>query len=75
MKRSFYHYVLTLKGATKPTDESTFAENVSNDITFPKQADNYDVVSEYLEMSTDYLSNMDIFDTIWLKYLEHNKGT
>ncbi len=72
MKRSFYHYVLTLKGATKPTIESKFAEDVSQDIMFPKQADSYQELSDYLEMSTDYLPNMDIFDEIWHKYLEHN---
>ena len=72
LKRSFYHYVLTLRGATMPTAESIFASHVGVDSLFPKHTASYDELATYLEMETDYLPNMDIFDEIWQKYLEHN---
>ncbi|QIL46622.1 YozE family protein [Vagococcus coleopterorum] len=72
MKRSFYHYILTLRGP-KVTDAITeFANNVGNDITFPKHTSDYDEVSDYLELSSSYLSSMDIFDKTWELYLENN---
>ncbi|MGC3746288.1 YozE family protein, partial [Enterococcus faecalis] len=39
---------------------------------FPKQTEDYHELSSYLEMNADYLSNMDIFDELWEKYLENN---
>ena len=72
MKRSFYHYVLTLKGATFPNEESHFADAVSLDGMFPKHTTDYQEVSDYLELSTDYMPSMDLFDIVWQKYVENN---
>ncbi len=46
---------------------------LAEDIQFPKQTEDYHELSSYLEMNADYLSNMDIFDELWEKYLENNK--
>ncbi|MDN6639537.1 MAG: YozE family protein [Tetragenococcus sp.] len=73
MKRSFYHYLMTLRGPNPSDEEQVFANQASKDIQFPKQSDNYEEISDYLEMNVDYLSNMDIFDRIWRKYLENNR--
>lgn len=72
MRRSFYHYLMTLKGPAKDP-ETDFANEAAKDIQFPKQTEDYHELSSYLEMNADYLSNMDIFDELWEKYLENNK--
>ncbi|HLQ40002.1 MAG TPA: YozE family protein [Tetragenococcus sp.] len=72
MTRSFYHYLMTLKGPD-PTDEiQVFANDASQDIQFPKHSESYEEISNYLELTVDYLPNMDIFDRVWQKYLENN---
>ncbi|MFK4565720.1 YozE family protein [Enterococcus sp. UD-01] len=72
MRRSFYHYLMTLRAPVK-TEESQFANNAAKDIQFPKQSEDYHELSTYLELSVDYLPNMLIFDEVWQKYLENNK--
>ncbi|MGX7127227.1 YozE family protein [Enterococcus wangshanyuanii] len=72
MRRSFYHYLMTLR-APKKTAESQFANDAAKDIQFPKQSEDYHEISSYLEMNVDYVSNMFIFDELWEKYLENNK--
>lgn len=73
MRRSFYHYILTFKGGSHKLPETTFAENVGADIQFPKQSEDYHEISSYLEMSVDYLENMNFFDQLWEQYLENNQ--
>jgi len=73
MKRSFYHYLMTLRGPNAADEIQVFANNAEKDIQFPKQSDSYEEISDYLEMNVDYLSNMDVFDRVWQKYLENNR--
>lgn len=73
MRRSFYHYLMTLRGPSHTDEEQIFATHVGHDIQFPKHTSDYHEISTYLEMNVDYLSSMDIFDRIWDKYLENNK--
>lgn len=72
MRRSFYHYLMTLRTPQK-TAESQFAEHVAKDNQFPKQSENYHELSTYLEMDVDYLPTMFIFDEVWEKYLENSR--
>ncbi len=72
MRRSFYHYLMTLKGPAKDP-RTDFAMKRPKIFSFPKQTEDYHELSSYLEMNADYLSNMDIFDELWEKYLENNK--
>lgn len=72
MRRSFYHYILTLRGPKIEDEITLFANEVGNDITFPKQSIDYDEISNYLELSSNYIENMDIFDQAWERYLETN---
>ena len=37
---------------------------------FQKQADDYDSLSQYLELNGTYLPSMVIFDNAWTKYEE-----
>lgn len=73
MRRSFYHYLMTLKGPDHRDPEQVFAEHVSRDIQFPKHTDDYHEISSYLEMNANYIDNMDLFDQIWEKYEENNR--
>lgn len=72
MRRSFYHYLMTLKGPANDV-QTQFANDAAKDIQFPKHAQDYHELSSYLEMNTDYLGNMQIFDELWDQYLENNK--
>lgn len=72
MRRSFYHYLMTLKGPGGDA-ETNFANHAAKDIQFPKQSEDYHELSTYLEMNSDYLTNMHIFDALWEKYLENNQ--
>ncbi|KRN97007.1 hypothetical protein IV55_GL000883 [Furfurilactobacillus siliginis] len=49
---------------------ATFANNAFLDQAFPKQSDDFDDVSRYLEMNGNYLPSMDIFDEAWHLYIE-----
>jgi len=73
MRRSFYQYLMTLKGPSYLDEEQIFATHASHDIQFPKHSDDYEDISSYLELNVDYLENMDLFDAIWQKYLENNQ--
>lgn len=73
MRRSFYQYLMTLKGPSHLDEEQIFATRASHDIQFPKHSDDYEDISSYLELNVDYLENMDLFDAIWQKYLENNQ--
>ncbi|MGX7196646.1 YozE family protein [Enterococcus olivae] len=73
MRRSFYHYLMTLKGPSHIDEEQIFATHASHDIQFPKHTDDYEEVSSYLELNVDYLENMDLFDRIWEKYQDNNR--
>ncbi|MGX7162651.1 YozE family protein [Enterococcus massiliensis] len=73
MYKSFYHYLMAVKGPNHRDEAQVFATHASHDIQFPKQSTDYHELSTYLEMSVDYLPTMDIFDRLWERYLEENK--
>ncbi|WP_086347627.1 YozE family protein [Candidatus Enterococcus clewellii] len=72
MRRSFYHYLITLKGPAA-NDETQFANAAAKDIRFPKHSEDYHEISSYLEMEVNYLPTMTVFDELWEKYLENNR--
>lgn len=64
--KSFYHFVLTYRGAAD--DKGHFAEAMFNDSMFPKTATDFNELSAYIEMQADpYLSTY-IFDELWEIY-------
>ncbi|MHC5248229.1 YozE family protein [Enterococcus sp. LJL90] len=73
MKRSFYHYVMTLRGPNTKITETKLANEIGNDIQFPKQSSDYHEISSYLEIEGHYVENMDDFDALWEKYTENNR--
>ncbi|KRM47804.1 hypothetical protein FC51_GL000286 [Lentilactobacillus parabuchneri DSM 5707 = NBRC 107865] len=55
-------------GSTDPVAE--FANNAFYDQSFPKQEDEFDALSKYLEENATYLPTMEIFDSVWTEYQE-----
>ena len=73
MRKSFYSYLMAVKGPSHTDEAQIFATHASHDIQFPKHTDDYEEISSYLELSVDYLPSMDIFDRIWADYTENNR--
>ncbi|EXJ22603.1 hypothetical protein ADIAL_2189 [Alkalibacterium sp. AK22] len=73
MRRSFYHYVKTLRDPYKKDSATLFANAVSDDGAFPKQSSDYAELSDYLELSADYVESMLVFDQLFQDYTEKNK--
>lgn len=70
MRRSFYHYMMMHRTAMTPSGE--LAEHMFLDIAFPKQATDYQEISNYLELSVDYPVDFQLVDRLWQDYLETN---
>lgn len=75
MEMSFYQYLMTERDPYKQDEITHFANEAFKDSLFPKQSKNYDEISNHLEMNTDYLDSMTIFDDafeIYQKYYQSN---
>lgn len=70
VRQSFYRYLMTLRNLNSQDELAQFANNAFYDQAFPKQASDYDEVSQYLELNGSYLPSMTIFDQAWEAYLE-----
>ncbi|WP_290033964.1 YozE family protein [Ligilactobacillus cholophilus] len=69
-RESFYRYLMTLRDPNKHDEITQFANDAFYDQEFPKQADDYEKLSNYLEMNASYLPSMSIFDDVWQMYLD-----
>ncbi|UQS82786.1 YozE family protein [Bombilactobacillus folatiphilus] len=70
MQKSFYQYLMTQRDPNSSSLLAHFAESAFFDQTFPKQAQDYAVISEYLELNGSYLPSMDIYDDAFRQYQE-----
>lgn len=70
MELSFYQYLMTERDLHKQDDITLFANNAFNDRTFPKHSEDYEEISNYLELDGNYLPSMVIFDDAWEIYIE-----
>jgi len=68
MRRSFYEFLMTLRNADSVEPEAEFANNAFRDSSFPKHEENYQKISEYLELNAGYLPSMTIFDEAYLNF-------
>lgn len=68
-RQSFFHYLMTERNPDSYEDLAQFANNAFYDQSFPKQSQDYDELSQYLELNGNYLPSMTIFDTAWEIYL------
>ena len=71
MEKSFYQYLMTERDPYKKDDITLFANEAFNDRIFPKQSEDYEEVSQHLEMNADYLPSMLIFDEAWQRYIDN----
>ncbi len=61
---------MTQRNADSNDEVAQFANNAQNDQTFPKQEQNYEKLSDYLELNAGYLPSMSIFDKAYQMYRE-----
>lgn len=71
--KSFYTFLMKYRQPKEVDEMTKFANEAFNDHTFPKQANNYDELSRYLEMNGHYLRSMSIFDEAWDVYMLDEK--
>lgn len=64
--KSFYHYVLTYRGARD--EKGRFAEAVFEDSAFPKTETDFDELTAYIEMQAHEDMSTAIFDELWDLY-------
>ncbi|MBD5430989.1 YozE family protein [Lactobacillus agrestimuris] len=69
-RESFYRYLMTQRDPDSTDDVAQFANNAQNDPTFPRQEQDYEKLSEYLELNAGYLPSMTIFDQAYKMYQE-----
>lgn len=53
-RESFYRYLMTQRDADSADDVAQFANNAQHDLTFPKQEQDYEKLSDYLELNASY---------------------
>jgi uncharacterized protein YozE (UPF0346 family) len=68
MNKSFYHFMMKHRVPGSKDPIAQFVENMYEDHSFPKQSDDYDEISNYLELNGSYLSSMSLFDETWALY-------
>lgn len=70
MEKTFYQYLMTQRNPNSSDPIAHFADSAFYDQTFPKQSEDYNDLSNYLELNGSYLPNMDIFDKAFQHYRE-----
>ncbi|KRK87864.1 hypothetical protein LASUN_20210 [Lentilactobacillus sunkii] len=70
MQKTFYQFLMTKRNPGSSDPEAEFANNAFYDQSFPKQEDEFDELSKYLEENASYLPTMEIFDSVWKEYQE-----
>lgn len=73
MNTSFYHYMLKFRNETIKSELSMLANAMYHDHGFPKQAVEYDEISNYFELHVSYVTDMSLFDEVWEKYIDEVK--
>ncbi|MDF7638882.1 YozE family protein [Lactobacillus sp. ESL0791] len=69
-RESFYRFLMTQRDPDSSDDIAQFANNAEHDLSFPKQEQNYEKLSNYLELNAGYLPSMTIFDQAYQLYKE-----
>lgn len=68
-RESFYQFLMTQRNPNQPNEIEQFANDSFFDSAFPKQSQDFDEISKYLEENATYLYSMTIFDDAWQLYL------
>lgn len=61
---------MTQRNADSVDEIAQFANNAFYDQAFPKQSQDYDEISRYLELNGAYLPSMTIFDQAYQQYVD-----
>lgn len=70
MKKSFYHFLMKFRQPAINNEIDHFAYSVYHDHSFPKQSEDYHELSNYLELHVDYMPTLNLFDQVWVMYVE-----
>ncbi|MCE5089677.1 YozE family protein [Staphylococcus devriesei] len=65
---SFYQFALTARG--RKDSKGELAEEIFNDLSFPKYESDFNELSDYIEMQSDITLPMSIFDDLYAEYQE-----
>ena len=67
-RESFYRFLMTQRN---PGSVDDIAHNAQHDSSFPKQEEDYEKLSDYLELNAGYLPSMSVFDKAYQLYLDN----
>jgi uncharacterized protein YozE (UPF0346 family) len=73
LQKSFYHFILKYRGGKKEDDFGHLAEEIFYDHSFPKQSNDYDEISSYVELRGYFLGASAAFDQMWERYVIEEK--
>lgn len=71
MRKSFYTWLMAQRNPKSNAPVAILADYAFDEPDFPKQSDDFDQVSRFLEESASFTFSMSDFDAIWEDYLEH----
>ncbi|HWI47163.1 MAG TPA: YozE family protein [Rummeliibacillus sp.] len=66
---SFYHFIVTFRGG-KNDSKANFGEAAFHDHGFPKQDEDFQTISRYIEEKADPEMSAVVFDELWQLYEE-----
>lgn len=70
MDRSFYQFVLSFRGGPKGDEKTEFAERMFRDFSFPKDVEDFDLLSRYIEELAAPKMTSVVFDELFSIYKE-----
>ncbi len=73
MGQSFYEFIKRFEDEGADDPMSRLANTITDDIAFPKQSEDFNEVSDYLEKSSLYGKMLTIFDDAWRQYEYEDK--
>ncbi|MEX5964612.1 YozE family protein [Staphylococcus ureilyticus] len=65
---SFYQFALTARG--RKDEKGELAEEIFDDLSFPRQEKDFHALSDYIEMQASYTVSMSVFDSLYDEYTE-----
>ncbi|MBF0779286.1 YozE family protein [Streptococcus cuniculi] len=71
MRKSFYSWLMTHRNPKSQEAVAVLADLVFEESDFPKQSDEFDQVSRFLEEEASFSFSMSDFDRIWEEYVAH----
>ncbi|MGT2715446.1 YozE family protein [Streptococcus respiraculi] len=71
MRKSFYSWLMAQRNPKSHEPVAVLADLAFEESDFPKQSDEFDEVSRFLEERASFSFSMAEFDRIWEEYLAH----